>query len=128
MASSEWSIRYSLLPVRALILRLRRYFARGIDAQPAGGGEALLRQEAALVVHLLRAFDPVAEIDVRQPLPPRAGDVVEDHEGAERAAFLRGFEERIYHRQPVAEHVGQRHSHQLLVAAGAAGVDAPAAI
>src|ERR1700682_1074172 len=44
--------------VIALILRLRRHFAGGIDAQPAGGGEALLRQESALVVHLLRAFGP----------------------------------------------------------------------
>ena len=97
-----------------LILRLRRHFADGVDAQPAGGGQPLLRQEAALVVHLLGAFDPVAEIDVRQALPPGAGDVVEDHEGAERAAFLRRLEERIDHRQSVAEHVGQRHREQVL--------------
>src|ERR1700692_1927096 len=116
MASSEWSIRYSLLPVRALILRLRRRFAGSVDAQPAGGGEALLRQEAALVVHLLRAFDPVAEIDVRQSLPAGAGDVVEDHEGAERTVFLRRLEERIHHRQPVAEHVGQRDRHETIAA------------
>src|SRR6266566_4907095 len=75
--------------VRRLILRLGQRFARGVDAQPAGGGQPLLRQEAALVVHLLGAFDPVAEIDVRQSLASRARDVVEDHEGAERAAFLR---------------------------------------
>src|SRR6476661_7420075 len=44
-----------------LVLRLARHVAVGIDAQPAGGREPLLRQEAALVVHLLRALDPVAE-------------------------------------------------------------------
>src|SRR5258706_4675371 len=62
------------------ILRLGRHFACCVDAQPAGGGEALLRQEAAFVVHLLGALDPGAPIDVRQYLPSRAGDVVEDHQ------------------------------------------------
>src|ERR1700731_4714086 len=81
-----------------LILRLARQIASRVDAQPARGGKPLLRQEAALVVHLLGAFDPVAEIDVGQSLPARARDVVEDHEGAERAAFLRRLEERIHHR------------------------------
>src|SRR6266436_10355947 len=80
------------------ILRLRRDVARGIDAQPAGRGKPLLRQEAALVVHLLGAGDPVAEIDVRQPLAPRARDMVEDHKGAERAAHFGRIEERIDHR------------------------------
>src|SRR5260370_22493061 len=110
MASTESKFSYSLFATPhspPSILRLRRHFARGIDAEPAGGGEALLRQEAALVIHLLRAFDPVAEIDVGQSLASGARDVVEDHEGAERAAFLQGFEERVDHRQSVAEHVGQ---------------------
>src|SRR4051812_16704078 len=100
MANSEWNsaIRYS--PFASLILRLAGHVAVGVDAQPTGGREPLLRQETTLVVHLLRAFDPVAEIDVGQPLPPRAGNVVEDHERAERAALFRRFEEGIDHRQP----------------------------
>ncbi len=47
----------------------------------------------------------------------RARDVIEDHEGAERAALVVRIEERIDHRQPVAEHVGQRDRDQLACAA-----------
>src|SRR4029077_18362286 len=36
---------------------------------PSGGREPLLRQEAALVVHLVRAAHPIAEIDVGKPHP-----------------------------------------------------------
>ena len=54
--------------------------------------------------------------------------MVEDHEGAEGAAFLRRFEERIDHRQPVAEHIRQRHRHQFLAAAGDAAVGAALAV
>src|SRR5260370_7463823 len=93
----------------ASILRLARHFARSVDAQPAGGGEALLRQEAALVVHLLGAFDPVAEIDVRQSLALGAGDVVEDHEGAERAPPLRALEEQLHPPPPTPDPNPQPH-------------------
>src|SRR5438477_7333256 len=44
--------------------------------------------------------------------------MVEDHESAERAAFLRRFKKRINHRQPVTEHVSQCHRQQVLTAAG----------
>ena len=37
-----------------------------LDPFPAVAGQPLLRQEAALVVHLARALHPIAEIDVRQ--------------------------------------------------------------
>ncbi len=46
--------------------------------------------------------------------------MVEDHEGAERALAGVRIEERIDHRQPVAEHVGERDRQQL---PGAAAVD-----
>ena len=64
--------RISLRSIRATaansILRLGQRFAAGrVDPQPSAWRQPLLRQEAALVVHLLGAFDPVAEIDVRQP-------------------------------------------------------------
>ena len=42
-----------------------------------------------------------------------ARDVVEDHEGAERAVAGVRIEERIDHRQPVAEHVGERDRQQV---------------
>src|SRR5690349_13299489 len=111
-----------------LILRLGRRVARCVDAQPARGGKALLRQEAALVVHLLRALDPVAEIDVRQALAPGARNVVEDHESAERTAALARLEERIDHRQPVAQYVGERDRDQVAAAAARAGPAVAAAI
>ena len=91
--------------------------------------EVLLRPEAALVVHLRRALDPVAEIDVGQAHLPRAGDVVEDHEGAEAAVGIVGVEERIDHRQAVAEDVGERRRDQrAFAAAGDGGVGAAEAI
>ncbi len=40
----------------------------------------------------------------------------------------RGLEERIHHRQPVAEHVGQRHREQIRAAAGDAAVGIAAAV
>src|SRR5947208_1996148 len=120
---------YSLFAFCALplVLRLGR-LAIGIDAQPARGREALLRQEAALVVHLLGALDPVAEIDIGQAEAAGAGNVVEDHEGAERAALLGWLEERIDHRQTVAEHVRERDRNQFLAAAGDAAVNAAPAV
>src|SRR5215467_493573 len=76
----------------------RRIWRLLVDPLPAVRGEPFLRQEAALVVHLARAFDPIAEIDVRQSHAPRARDVVENHEGAERTRRLIRLEERIDHR------------------------------
>ena len=84
-----------------------------VDAHPAVRREPLLRQEAALVVHLARAAHPIAEIDVGSPIRCARVDMVEDHERAERARRFLGIEERIDHRQPVAEHVGQRHRKQI---------------
>src|SRR5262249_13335178 len=53
------------------------------DAAPTGGHQALLRQEAAFVVHLPRTRHPVAKVDVRQPHTIGSVDVVEDHKRAE---------------------------------------------
>src|SRR5262249_57380300 len=51
----------------------------------------------------------------------RAYDVVENHEGAERARRLVGIEERVDHGEPVAEHVGERDRKQFAAAAGVDG-------
>ncbi len=79
---------------------------------PARRHQAFLRQEAAFVVHLARARHPIAEIDVRQAHFVGARDVVEDHQRAERALAGVRLEERIDHRQPVGEHIGERDREQ----------------
>src|SRR5439155_185129 len=68
-----------------------------VHAHPAVRHQPLLRQEAALVVHLARAAHPIAEIDVRQAHARGARDVVEDHEGAKRTVRFLRIEERIDH-------------------------------
>src|ERR1700677_1157366 len=64
---------------------------------PAVRRKPLLRQEAAFIVHLARTTHPIAEVNVTETHLSRAGDVVEHHEGAERARRLVGFEKRIDH-------------------------------
>ena len=92
-----------------------------VDAHPAVRREPLLRQEAALVVHLVRAAHPIAEIDVGKPHPLRPDDMIEDHERAQRPRRFLRIEERIDHRQTVAEHVGQRHGKEVAAAADTRG-------
>ncbi|MNT05390.1 hypothetical protein D3C72_1400070 [compost metagenome] len=60
---------------------------------------------------------------MRQAERARAGDVIDDHESAERAFFEIGIEEGIDHRQAVAHHVAERHRQKF---AALAGIDAGA--
>src|SRR5580658_3708386 len=69
-------------------LRLLRF-----RPHPPLGQPPLLRQKAALVVHLARAAHPIAKIDVGEAHAARAGDVVEDHQRAERAVARLGLVE-----------------------------------
>src|SRR5580704_207730 len=69
-----------------------------VDAHPAVRREPLLRQEAALVVHLVRAAHPIAKIDVGKPHLLRPDDMIEDHERAQRPRRFLWIEERIDHR------------------------------
>src|SRR5438445_6267581 len=78
-------------------------------ALPALGAEMLLRHEAHLIIHLARAVDPVAEVDMGQAHRPGAGDVIEDHERAERTLLEIGIEVGIDHRQAVGHLVGERY-------------------
>ena len=87
-----------------------------LEALPALRAEMLLRLEADLIVHLARAVDPVAEIDMGQPGRAGPRDVIEDHEGAERAVGMVGAEIGIDHGQAVGHLVGQRHGDQLAMA------------
>src|SRR5215471_11326282 len=88
-----------------------------LEAGPAVGQKPLLRQETTLVVHLLRALHPIAEIDVAQAEPARAGDMVENHEGADGAGEHVRIKERIDHGKPVTQKVGQGDAEQRTAAA-----------
>src|SRR5207342_2707437 len=82
--------------------------ASPLDAHPAFRGEAFLGQEAALIIHLPGIPDPIAEVDIGEAHVPGAGDVIKDHESAERARAELGLIERIDHGEAVLEHIGQR--------------------
>src|SRR5690348_3298318 len=71
-------------------------------ADPALGGEALLRLEAVLVAHLARALDPIAEIDEGMALAAGEVDMIEDHVGAEAAMGLVRVVEAVHHGDAVA--------------------------
>src|SRR6185312_6509942 len=83
---------------------------------PALRAKVLLRHEPHLIVHLPRAVDPVAEIDMGQSHRLGARDVVEDHERAERAVGQFGIEVGIDHGEAVGHLVRQRDRHQLALA------------
>ena len=70
-----------------------------------------------LVSHLGRTGHPVAEIDVGQARLAGDVDMVEDDLRAEAVARAVGIVERVDHRQPVIEHVGQADRAQLGLAA-----------
>src|SRR5436305_15140430 len=63
--------------------------------------QALLRQEAALVVHLARIPHPIAEVDVGEPHAARARNAVAEHEGTDRAAAVVRLVDTITDRQTV---------------------------
>ena len=84
-----------------------RQSALPLDPGPAVQAEPLLRQVGGLVSHLLRAVDPVAEIDVRQAESAGLLDMVENHEAAEGAAGVMRRIEGIDQRQPVRQPVGE---------------------
>ena len=89
-----------------------------VHPPPAVAAEALERLERGLVGHARRAFDPIAEIDVRQAGARGADDMVEDDEGAEALARFRpDVEEAVDHRQAVALLVAEAGADQLAGAA-----------
>ncbi|KAG1533862.1 hypothetical protein G6F50_015727 [Rhizopus delemar] len=77
--------------------------------------------EAALVVHLLVAADPVAQVDVRQALAAGPFDLLQDREGTQPARGVLRVEEGVDRRQAVLGDVGHRHSQQLAGLAVVAG-------
>src|SRR5690606_38347808 len=58
------------------------------ERQPSASVERFQRTEAALVVHLVVAVDPVAQVQVLQALAPRPFQLPQD---AQRAQAARGF-------------------------------------
>ena len=102
---------------------------------PVGGGVAdvlplaalvdFQRREIGLVAHLAAAGHPVAQIDIGQPGLSRDVDMVQNGEGAQRAALKTGVVEGIDHAEAVVEHIGQRDAGHLapgLARPGGAGI------
>src|SRR3984885_3920217 len=89
---------------------------------PAVRHQPLLRQKAALVVHLARAAHPIAEINISKVHALRARDMIEHHESAERPRRLVRLEKRVNHGEPIAEHVGERDGEKVTAAALAASI------
>src|SRR6185503_16639860 len=79
-------------------------------AHPAVTGELLLGAEALLVVHLRRALDPVAEIEIRHAEAVRVGDVLEDHVGAEPTPGGLRVVDAVLHHHGVVEHAHVGHA------------------
>src|ERR1700723_2556091 len=96
----------------AMTTRLRSSVPLPLHPRPAVQAQALLRQVARLVAHLLRALDPIAEIDVGQAEAARFLDVVENDEAPERPARDVGIVKGIDQRQAVGEAVGQADREQ----------------
>ena len=74
--------------------------------------EALLRQVARLVAHLLRALDPIAEVHMGQAEAARLVDMVENDEAPERPARDVGIIEGIDEGQAVSQAVGETNREQ----------------
>ena len=68
------------------------------------GAKASSGEKRDLVIHLLGAAHPIAQIDVRQAARPRRLHMIQDHVGAQAAGILAGMEEGIDHGKPVAQH------------------------
>src|ERR1700678_1497549 len=86
------------------------YATSVVDPGPAGRPQQLQRAEAGLVVHLVAALDPVAQVDEGQGGLLGVADVVEDRERAQAAARLVRIEEAVDQRQAIPQLVHQRAS------------------
>ncbi len=83
------------------------------ETAPSAGSQPFEGAEAHLVLHSRRAFDPIAEVHVRQPFGSRAADMVEDDVVPKSAAaFVLGVVEAVDHRQPVALVVCKAGTHK----------------
>src|SRR5215471_18794952 len=90
---------YSEIAAAKSSLRVQRF--------PAILGQRFQRRKADLVVHLLAAAHPIAQIDIRQRAQPGRHYMIQDHVGAEAAANPAGMEEGIVHGKAVLQPVGK---------------------
>ncbi len=106
------------LPVTAIWQRKRlaghRLVFGTIEPSPAVTPKAFQRLEPRLVGHPVRAFDPIAQVNIGQTGARGADDMIEDDEGAEALARARpDIEEAVDHRQSVALLVAEACADQL---------------
>ena len=65
--------------------------------------EVLLRLETDFLINLLRAGDPLPQIEVRQTLAACSLDALEDHVSSETARFLVGIKEAVHQGNAIGE-------------------------
>src|SRR3546814_2987609 len=73
------------------------------------------RPEAALVIHLAGALDPVAHVQVVQALGARPRDLPQDREGAQAAFGFVRIVEGVHSRERAFDAVGHGHAEQAAV-------------
>src|SRR5690349_7174963 len=75
---------------------------------PLAAEQQFQRPEVGFVIHLVRAGDPIAQIDVWETRRARLLDVIEDRIDAWASFWLAWIEERIDERKPIAQHIDKR--------------------
>ncbi len=99
-------------PPRTQARRVRHWHVTAPDPSPLAAVEQFQRPEAPLVVHLAVALDPVAQVEVVEPLLARPLELPQDRQRAEPARRLVRIEERVDRRQRAFDAVGHRHGQQ----------------
>src|SRR3546814_1233817 len=84
----------------------------GLQSPPSAAGECFQRPEAALVIHLAVALDPVAHVQVVQALVARPRDLPQDREGAQAACGFVRIVEGVHGRERAFDAVGHGHAEQ----------------
>src|SRR5260370_8646266 len=98
---------------QALPLRGLRVFAViGNEWDPLAVRQAFEGWEARLVGHLRALGDPIAEIDIGQPMPAAFLDQPQNAPGAEAEALLRRVVKAVHGRDAVIEPVDQRYRNE----------------
>src|SRR3546814_8516826 len=99
---------YTLFPYTTL-------FRAGLQSPPSAACECFQRPEAALVIHLAVALDPVAHVQVVQALVARPRDLPQDREGAQAACGFVRIVEGVHGRERAFDAVSHGHAEQAAV-------------
>src|SRR3546814_3431480 len=82
----------------------------GLQSPPSAAGECFQRPEAALVIHLAVALDPVAHVQVVQALVARPRDLPQDREGAQAPCGFARILEGVHGRDRKSTRLNSSHS------------------